>query len=78
LLEQIEEDSEEELPHHEHIVNLFIEISEFMMRVGAFLDEKCCPDEEVVLELLQCPFSALKKGAFLLLKTLYERSLVPR
>ena len=78
LLGQIEEDSEEELPHHEHIVNLFIEISEFMSRAGAFLDDKCQPDEEIILELMQCPFSALKKSSFLLLKSLYERNLVAR
>ena len=59
-------------------MNLFIEISEFLLRVAAFTNDKCQPDEDIILELMQCPFSAIKKASFLLLKSLYERKLVSR
>jgi hypothetical protein len=32
LLVQIEDDNEEELPHHEHIISLFQEFAEFLLR----------------------------------------------
>ena len=36
------------------------------------------PKEELILELLQCPFAGLKKTAFILLKQMYELRLVQK
>lgn len=78
LLAQIEDDTEEELPHHEHIITLFQEFAEFLLRLISHLTPTQYPNEETILRLIQCPFPALKKAAFLLLKAMYELKIVAR
>jgi hypothetical protein len=78
LLAQIEDDNEEELPHHEHIITLFQEFAEFLLRLISHLSPTQKPEEEVILELVECPFPPLKKAAFLLLKAMYELKIVTR
>ena len=47
-----------------------------MIRSIALLSPAQKPEEEIVLELLQCPFPSLKKAAFLLLKAMYTMKVV--
>ena len=76
LLKNIEED--QELPHHESIISLFIEAAEFLLRAAAYVVNKRTPNEATLLELVRCPFPALRKASFLMLKSMYDNKYVPR
>ena len=76
ILRNIEED--EESQHHENIISLFIESAEFLLRATSFVTPNRLPSEKTLLELVRCPFPALRKAAFLLLKSMYEHKFVLR
>ena len=48
------------------------------MRATAYIGPNRTPSEKTLLQLVRCPFPALRKSAFLLLKSIYEHKYVPR
>lgn len=55
---------------------MFIEFAEVLMKIANGLDADVYPEESVVLGLLQSPFAGIKRTSFLLLKGMYEMTVV--
>lgn len=71
-------ENDDEQTYHESVVTLFVESAEFLLRATSFITKEQMPEEATLLNLVQCPFPALKKAAFVLLKTIYEGNMVVR
>lgn len=49
-----------------------------LVRITGCLSKEVKPKENLVLELLQCPFAGIKKTSFILLKQMCQLNLVDR